>query len=147
MGNFLGGGWYPSAYYGTVRGNPVMGVFHSGGVGSIILYIAGISSGGQPITWGKSIKLGCKELSRYGKPCHDSNLALKSQSIKDEWNLFIWFKSWLRWRWKSFSSLAILLEDLHMTIKYPTLFCNFTSQSKHWGKQEISHCLCDRFSL
>ena len=115
--------------------------------GGILLYTAGIPSGGQPITWGKSIKLGCKELSRYGKPCHDSNLALKSQSIKDEWNLFIWFKSWLRWRWKSFSSLAILLEDLHMTIKYPTLFCNFTSQSKHWGKQEISHCLCDRFSL
>ena len=34
--NFLGGGWYLSAYYIAGRDNPMMVEVYSGGVGSII---------------------------------------------------------------------------------------------------------------
>ena len=40
-GNFLGGGWHPSSYYGAGRSRPgpVVEEIHSGGVGSILKYI------------------------------------------------------------------------------------------------------------
>ena len=67
---------------------------------------------------------------------HDLNLALKSASItkKDEYNLFTWFNSQSKWKWKSLNSLAVWLGDLYITVVYPILLFNFTSQRKDWKK-------------